>query len=86
MKQKPQRRAARSLLRNADWIARHFEELVNQHGGTYVAVGRGRLLATGKEAPEVLRIASGEVPEGEVSLLKIPRLEELVCALRLFPI
>jgi hypothetical protein len=72
-------------MRNAEWIAAHFEELVNQYGGTYVAVGRGRLLATGKEAPEVLRLASREVPEEEVSLFKVPRLEELVCALRLFP-
>ena len=84
MRQKEARRATRSLTENADWVADHFEELVDQYGGGYVAVGRGRLLATGKGAADVLRLASREVPEQEVSLFRVPRREDLVCALYLF--
>jgi hypothetical protein len=46
-------------------------------------VGRGRLLASGKQAVEVLRLASREVPQEEVSLFKVPRGEDLLCALHL---
>ena len=83
MRQTQPRRAGRSLPRNADWITAHFEKLVDQHGGSYVAVGRGRLLASGKQAVEVLRLASREVPQEEVSLFKVPRTEDLLCALHL---
>lgn len=76
-------RSARSQPGNTDWIAAHFEELVDQYGGRYVAVGRGRLVASARQAAEVLRLASREVPEDELSLFKVPRREELVCVLPL---
>ena len=63
------------------WITKNFEELVNNYGGKYVAVAGERVIAVALTPKEALEAARKVAKKGEISLLKVPREEELVCIL-----
>ncbi len=64
------------------WVTEHFEELISQYGGYYIAVAGERVLAAALTPKAALEQARKIVPPGEeISLLKVPREEELICIL-----
>ena len=68
------------LPQDDQWIRNHFEELVNQHAGNYVAVSGGNAYfgKTRKEAEQqALRNKKNTIP----SVMQIPHKESLICAL-----
>jgi hypothetical protein len=64
------------------WITENFEALVAQYGGKYIGVVGEEVIAVALTPREVLKHARklGKEEE-EVSLLKVPTQEELVCVL-----
>jgi hypothetical protein len=64
------------------WITENFESLVAQYGGKYIGVVGEEVVAVALTPREVLEYAKklGKKEE-EVSLLKVPTQEELVCVL-----
>ena len=63
------------------WITENFEELVNNYGGKYIAVMGERVIAAALTPKEAMEAARKVAKEGEISLLKVPREEELICIL-----
>jgi len=63
------------------WITEHFEELVARYGGRYVAVAGEKVIVAALTPKEALEEAREVVREEKISLLKVPREEELVCIL-----
>jgi len=70
------------MSRTTDWITQNFESLVSRYGGKYVGVVNDQVIAFGMTPREVLEDARklGKEEE-EVSLLKVPTEDELVCVL-----
>jgi hypothetical protein len=71
------------IMRKAqEWIAENFESLVSKYGGKYVGVVNEEVISVGLTPREVLEDAKkiGK-DEEEVSLLKVPTEEELICVL-----
>jgi len=64
------------------WITENFESLVAQYGGKYIGVVGEEVISVALTPREVLEYAKklGKNEE-EVSLLKVPTQEELVCVL-----
>lgn len=70
------------MKRSQRWITEHFEELVTRYGGHYIAVAGEQVLAVALTPLEALEKAKPLAPEEEeISLVKVPREEELVCIL-----
>lgn len=70
-------------MKNHDeWITNNFESLVIKYGGKYIGVVNGQVISSALTLKEVLNDAKrlGK-DEEEVSLLKVPTEEELVCIL-----
>jgi len=69
------------MKRSQKWITENFEALVTRYGGKYIAVVGEEVVAvalTPKEAmEEAKRVAKAE----DISLLKVPSEEELICIL-----
>ncbi len=70
-----------SLEKDDLWVSRHFEELVEKYGGSYVAISGERVVALAKGAKEAHDKAKEAVGDVQITLLKVPREEELVCLL-----
>ena len=60
------------------WIAEHFEELVDNYGGQYIAVVDDRVVASGTDPKELEDQVLLEHPGSVPSVLKIPKEEEIV--------
>lgn len=69
------------MKRSQRWITEHFEELVTRYGGHYIAVAGEQVLAVALTPLEALEKAKRLATEEEISLVKVPREEELVCIL-----
>lgn len=70
------------MSRSADWITENFESLVSKYGGKYVGVVNEQVIAVALTPREVLDNARKLGKEEEdVSLLKVPTEDELVCVL-----
>jgi hypothetical protein len=65
-----------------EWITENFESLVSEYGGKYVGVINEQVIASALTPKVVLEQARrrGEKEE-DVSLLKVPTEEELICVL-----
>ncbi|MCD5417349.1 DUF5678 domain-containing protein [Candidatus Bipolaricaulota bacterium] len=63
------------------WITENFEKLVDDYGGKYIAVVGERVIAAALTPKEAMEVATKVAKEEEISLLKVPREEELVCIL-----
>ena len=70
-------------MKNHDeWIINNFESLVIKYGGRYIGVVNDQVISSALTLKEVLNDAKrlGK-DEEQVSLLKVPTEEELVCIL-----
>ena len=70
-------------MKNYDeWITNNFESLVIKYGGKYIGVVNDQVISSALTLKEVLNDAKrlGQ-DEEDVSLLKVPTEEELVCIL-----
>jgi hypothetical protein len=63
------------------WITENFEKLVGDYGGKYIAVVGEAVIAAALTPKEAMKVATQVAKEEEISLLKVPREEELVCIL-----
>ena len=65
-----------------EWITENFEMLVSQYGGKYIGVMDDVVIASAITPKEILDIAKRLGKDEEnVSLLKVPKEEELTCVL-----
>ena len=69
------------MTNDQEWIVEHFSELVDKYAGKYVAVAGGGLVAVGESLKEVRDIAVKKFPDVVPSILRVPREEDLICAL-----
>lgn len=70
------------MKKSQKWIVENFESLVSKYGGKYIGVVDEEVVAVALTPLEILEKAKkmGKEEE-EVSLLKIPTEEELICIL-----
>ena len=67
---------------NQEWITENFEALVSEYGGKYIGVINEKVIAAALTPKTVLEQARKKGQnEEDVSLLKVPTEEELVCVL-----
>jgi hypothetical protein len=70
------------VRKSREWITENFESLVSQYGGKYIGVVNGQVVSVALTPREVLEKAKkAGKEEEEVSLLKVPTEEELICVL-----
>lgn len=69
------------MKRAQKWITENFEQLVADYGGTYIAVVGEEVTAVALTPKQAMEVAMRVAKEEEISLLKVPREEELVCIL-----
>ncbi len=69
------------LTKDELWIYEHFSELVEKYPGKYIAVANGELVAVGDSRKEVEEIARKKYPSVTPSVLRVPKEEDLICAL-----
>ena len=70
------------MNKNQEWITENFESLVSQYGGKYIGVVNEEVIAADLTPKAVLEQAKRKGQnEEDVSLLKVPTEEELVCVL-----
>jgi hypothetical protein len=70
------------VRKSQEWITENFESLVSQYGGRYIGVVNGQVVSVALTPREVLENAKkAGKEEEEVSLLKVPTEEELICVL-----
>jgi len=70
------------MMTSEEWITENFESIVSKYGGKYIGVVNEQVISVALTPREVLENARklGKEDE-EVSLLKVPTEEELVCVL-----
>lgn len=70
------------MKKSKEWITQNFETLVAKYGGKYIGVVDEEVVSVALTPREVLDKAKkmGKEEE-EVSLLKVPTEEELICVL-----
>lgn len=70
------------MRKSQEWITENFEFLVSTYGGKYIGVVDEEVVSVAFTPREVLEKAKkmGKEEE-EVSLLKVPTEEELICVL-----
>ena len=59
------------------WVAKHFDELVKNHAGKYIAVYRNKLVAVGDTHREVLAAAERLNPADPPLTMQVPDVEDL---------
>ncbi len=65
----------------SDWITEHFEQLVVEHGGRYIAVVGEEVVAVGNHPREVEAIALERYPGQIPSVMRVPTEDDIVCLL-----
>ncbi len=70
------------MSKSEEWIIQNFESLVSKYGGKYIGVIDEQIISVAFSPREILENAKklGRKEE-EVSLLKVPTEEELLCVL-----
>ena len=63
------------------WITENFEDLVTRYGGKYIAVVGEEVAAIALTPKEAMREAKRVAKAEDISLLKVPSEEELICIL-----
>jgi len=61
-----------AFTKDQEWIHKHFEELVDQYAGRYVAVANEELFV-GDSPKEVEEKARQKYPDSIPSVLRVPR-------------
>ena len=70
------------MKRTQEWITENFEFLVSEYGGKYIGVINEQVIASALTPKAVLEEARRRGQrEEDVSLLKVPTEEELICIL-----
>jgi hypothetical protein len=70
------------MKKTQEWITKNFESLVSSYGGKYIGVVNEKVIAVALTPKEVIERAKRQGEEEEdVSLLKVPTEEELICVL-----
>ena len=59
------------------WVAKHFDELVKNHAGKYIAVYRNKLVAVGDTHKEVLAAGERLNPAEPPLTMQVPGVEDL---------
>ncbi|MBI2928774.1 MAG: hypothetical protein HYY24_24180 [Verrucomicrobia bacterium] len=59
------------------WVAKHFDELVRNHAGRFIAVYRGKLVAVGDSYKEVYAKAEKLGLEEPPLTMEVPGVEDL---------
>ena len=59
------------------WLAKHFDELVKNYAGKYVAVYRNKLVAVGNSYKEVYDAAAKQGIEESPLTMQVPGIEDL---------
>lgn len=67
------------------WIQTHFKELVDKYSGKYVAVSDKGVINSGVSSKEVEEKALKKVPKKKISVILVPRKDDLNCLLQNFP-
>lgn len=67
------------MTKDQKWIHAHFEELVDNYAGRYVAVANEELFV-GDSTKGVHEQAKAKHPDSIPSLLRVPRPEDFICA------
>jgi len=63
------------------WIQSHFKELVDNYAGKYVAVADDKVITSGLSSKKVEEEALKKYPGKKLSIILIPRTEDLNCLL-----
>jgi hypothetical protein len=67
---------------NQEWITENFESLVSEYGGKYIGVINEKVIAADLTPKAVLEQARKKGQnEEDISFLKVPTEEELICVL-----
>ena len=70
------------MVKSNEWITKNFESLVAKYGGKYIGVVNEQVISVALTPREVLENAKKLGKEEEnVSLLKVPMEDDLVCVL-----
>ncbi len=69
------------MFQKNNWIAEHFEELVDKYAGLYIAVVDDHVVAFGTDPKDVEDESLSKYPDVIPSVLKVPKEEEMVCLL-----
>ena len=81
MKRKPRRIAdgidPKVLMAYSRWVAKHFDELVKNYTGKYIAVYRNKLVAVGNSDKEVYAVAEKQGIEEPPLTMQVPGIEDL---------
>ena len=64
-----------------EWIQRHFKELVDNYAGKYVAVVGNKVISSGFSSKKVEEEAFKKYPSKKLSIILVPRREDLNCLL-----
>lgn len=64
--------------RDDRWIARHFDQLMDRHGGQYIAVVHRQVVAVGASAKTVEDQARRRTGAALPSVIRIPRRADTV--------
>jgi len=67
------------LTKDEEWIHEHFEEIVDNYAGRYVAVANEELFV-GESGSEVEHIARKKYPAIIPSVLRVPHPDDFICA------
>ncbi len=67
------------MTKDEKWIHEHFEELVDNYAGQYVAVARGDMFV-GSSLREAKDKAQQKFPGHSPSILRVPSAEDFTCA------
>lgn len=59
------------------WVAKHFDELVRNHAGKFIAVYRNKLVAVGNSYKEVYAAAEKQGIEEPPLTMQVPGIEDL---------
>ena len=68
------------MNKDEEWIRKHFEELVDNYAGKFVAVSNEELFE-GKSYKEAREAAMKKYPAVNPSIIQVPRAEDLICLL-----
>ncbi|MCK4727614.1 MAG: hypothetical protein KAT27_01700 [Desulfobacterales bacterium] len=70
------------MTKSQEWITENFEFLVSKYGGKYIGVVDEEVVSVALTPAEVIEKAKkADKEEEEISLLKVPTEEELICIL-----
>lgn len=71
------------IINNDQWLAKHFEEIVDKYAGGYIVVANGKILYTDKDGTpkEIVKKAKTRYPKITPLFLRVPYPHEFICAL-----